>query len=369
MKNIAGIYIVLSFCVYLIITSILFLICKDICIYIDKKKSIKLKKQYEPLILKHLEYIECNKKLSQMEINNIKNLLKRKVGLKTFNNIVKEYNDTSKKYHITKTYMSNFEDDINRVLKKYIKSDDIVKNYAVFILGEYRITNYEINKFLIECLDTKSIYLATSALTTIAKLGNGKLFIRALQVISKNGKNINNRILNDILDQFSGNIKDLNSIMNSYSDLSESVQKSIIEYFKNNENKDFQHEFLELLKSDVSKEVRISLIKYFGVIENEEAKNIIIKILKNEDWEYRAVCANALKNYIDDDTKDAMLDSIKDKNWHVRYNSALCLLEFDDEDVIEKVLNSKDKYAIDILNYAMSIRNKVNKQTEVYSYA
>ena len=369
MKNIASIYIVLSFCVYLILSSTVFLICKDIYIHIEKKKSIKLRKEYKPLILKHFEYTENQKKISQIEINNIKELLKKRLGFKIFNNIIIEYNDINKKHDVTKRYMSNFENEIITTLKKYKRKDNILKNYMVFILGEYRLTNYEINSFLIECLTTKSMYLTISSLTTIAKIGNAKQFIRALKVISKNEKHINNKILNDILDQFSGDMKELNSIMNSYRDFSESIQKSIVEYFKENKNKTSKDIFLELLQSDISKEVRISIIKYFGVIKSEEAKNIIISILKNENWEYRAVCATALMNYTDDDTKDIMFESIKDKNWYVRYNSAVCLLEFDNEDVIDTVIESKDKYAIDILNYAISVKNKTNKETEVCSYA
>lgn len=368
MKNIADIYIILSFCVYLLLSSVIFLICKEMHLNFNKKKSRKLEEKYRPIILKHLNYIEYDKKISPIEIKDIKELLNKKIGIKIFSDIIIEYNEINRKYNITKKYINSFEDEILRYIRKCTKKDEIVKNYVVYIIGEYRFTNYEIDSFLFDCLSTKSVYLTTTTLRTIAKLGSANKLIKALEVTSKNNKIINTKILDDVLDQFSGDVERLYNIMDGYCDFDESIQKSIVEYFKKNKNEYLKDTFLELLQSDISKEVKISIIKYFGVVKSELAKKLIIKILEQKDWEYRAVCPIALMNYIDEDTKVAMLNSIKDKNWYVRYNSAVCLLEFDDEEVTKTVLETKDKYAIEILNYAISIKNKTNKEVEVCSY-
>lgn len=361
MKAIANIYIILSFFIYIISCSIIYMIVRGMINQHFNKKVEKTKKQIKGEILKQLNCIKSDEAISKMDIASIREKLKQKHYIRAFNVILKEFNKDKNNHKYIKIYMENFEDIITINVKKYRKKDNILKTYLATLLGEYRISNYEISEFLLECINTKSIYLRISALESIARIGNINTFKRAIEYISKENKYINNKVFTDILNQFGGDKYYLDKyLVNNLKNFSENIQKVVIEHFKNNKTDFVKEDLLNYLNDNMNKEVSISIIKYFSVIKYEKSKKKIIELLNNKDWEFRAVCATALKNYKCKESKSALTKSIKDKNWYVRYNSAITILEFSDDDLINSILYENDKYAKDILFYAMFINDKIS---------
>lgn len=361
MKAIANIYIMLSFFIYIISCSIIYMIVRGMVNQHFNKKVEKTKKEIKGEILKQLNCIKSDEAISKMDIASIREKLKQKHYIRAFNAILKEFNKDKNNHKYIKIYMENFEDIITINVKKYRKKDNILKTYLATLLGEYRISNYEISEFLLECINTKSIYLRISALESIARIGNINTFKRAIEYISKENKYINNKVFTDILNQFGGDKYYLDKyLINNLKNFSENIQKVVIEHFKNNKTDFVKEDLLNYLNDNMNKEVSISIIKYFSVIKYEKSKEKIIELLNNKDWEFRAVCATALKNYKCKESKNALTKSIKDKNWYVRYNSAITILEFSDDDLINSILYENDKYAKDILFYAMFINDKIS---------
>ncbi|WP_052356582.1 HEAT repeat domain-containing protein [[Clostridium] dakarense] len=361
MKSIANIYIILSFFVYIISCSIIYMIVKDMLNMRFNKKVDKLENTFGKEVLRQLNNVKSNKELSKIDIKYIKENLNKRPYVKVFNNHIFKFNENEKNHKFTKIYMLNFEDVILGHIKKCKRKDDTIKSYCAVLLGEYKLNNFEVNNFLFNCINTKSIYLRVSSLKAISKIGNLNNFIEALVYISDEDKYINNKILIDILGQFGGNKSLLNrQLINKFSLFNENIKKTIVEHFKNDKIVLVKDNMLDILKNESSdKEVRISVIKYFSIVKCESAKNEVIEILKKYDWEYRAICASALGNYKDEESIDALLISIGDKNWHVRYNSAISLLRFEEDYIIDRVLKKNDKYSRDILFYAMFMKNKI----------
>lgn len=361
MKAIANIYIMLSFFIYIISCSIIYMIVRGMINQHFNKKVEKTKKEIKGEILKQLNCIKSDEAISKMDIASIREKLKQKHYIRAFNAILKEFNKDKNNHKYIKIYMENFEDIITINVKKYRKKDNILKTYLATLLGEYRISNYEISEFLLECINTKSIYLRITALESIARIGNISTFKRAIEYISKENNYINNKVFTDILNQFGGDKYYLDKyLINNLKNFSENIQKVVIEHFKNNKTDFVKEDLLNYLNDNMNKEVSISIIKYFSVIKYEKSKEKIIELLNNKDWEFRAVCATALKNYKCKESKNALTKSIKDKNWYVRYNSAITILEFSDDDLINSILYENDKYAKDILFYAMFINDKIS---------
>ncbi|OSB10972.1 hypothetical protein B2H97_06590 [Paraclostridium bifermentans] len=257
--------------------------------------------------------------------------------------------------------MGNFEDTVNRYVLKHKLKDNTLKTYMAINLGEYKLSNYEISEFLLSCINTKSIYLRVAALESISKIGNINTLRSAIEYVSREEKYINNKVFTDIINQFGGDKSELDKyLINDFKEFNESLQKVIVEHFKNNKIKFVKEELLNILKDNISKEINISIVKYFTIIKYDECKDTIIELLNNGDWEYRAVCAIALKNYKCKCSEKALLKSINDKNWYVRYNSAISILKFGDKDLINYILENDDKYAKDILFYAMFMDNKIS---------
>lgn len=361
MKNIANIYIILSFYIYIISCSIIYMILKDIYNARFDKKVDKIKYTFEKEVLRQLNTIKLNKNISKMDINYIKVKLKKRYYVRAFNSAIVKFNKNEENHKFTRIYMENFEDIISSYIKKYKKKDDTIKSYGLILLGEYKLNNFEISEFLFKCINTKSIYLRVSALKSISKIGNLDNFIKALKYISDEDKYINSKNLIDIIEQFGGDKYLLNKqLIEKFNLFNENVKKVIIEHFKNNKITFVKKHILEILKNkETSKEINISIIKYFSTIKDEDAKTEIIEILKGKDWESRAISASALGSYKEECSIEALITSISDKNWHVRYNSAMSLLKFEETYIIDRVLEKNDKYSRDILFYAMFMKNKI----------
>ncbi|MEG2788229.1 MAG: HEAT repeat domain-containing protein [Romboutsia sp.] len=361
MKNVANIYLVLSFFIYMIACAVIYMIVKDIINIKFNKKVNKIKPDFEAEILKQLNCIKTNKDISKIDMSYIREKLEHKQYIKVFNNTIETFNKDESNQKYTKLYMEKLEDIVNKQVKKHIKKDNILKTYLAIILGEYRLNNYEISEFLLSCINTKSIYLRVSALESIAKIGNINTFKHAIEYVSKEDRYINNKVFIDIINQFGGDKYILDKyLISDFENFSESFQKIVVEHFKNNKTDFVKKELLNYLNSNISKEINISIIKYFTTIKYEQATEKIIGILNNEDWECRAVCATALKNYKCEESKEALLKSITDKNWYVRYNSAITILKFEDQSLINYILENDDKYAKDILFYAMFMNNELS---------
>ena len=193
-----------------------------------------------------------------------------------------------------------------------------------------RENNYEINLFLFNCLNTKSIYLRVETLKALPKIGNATNFLNALKLISSEKQYVNNKILIDTLDNFNGYIKilDENLLLKFYT-FNKHIQKCIIEHLKNSNAKFAKYKIIDILKDEnLDKEVRISAIKYFSKIHYNNAIIEIKKLLSHKEWEYRAISASTLGKYKEKDVIEELLYSITDYNWYVRYNSAISILNF-----------------------------------------
>ena len=365
MLHVIRIYIILGFFIYIILCSILYMLGKETLENINEKKIEKLKNTFGLEVQNHIENLKSNKKLSKMDIDYIKSKIYKKNYFEVFNNTVINLNTQKENKEYIKKYILYFETDILNIVKKYKKSDDTKKTFIVNLLGEYGLNNYEINHFLFNCLNTKSIYLRVETLKSLSKIGNIKNFLESLEFISDKGQYVHNKILIDTLDNFNGDIEVLDkNLLSKFYIFNKQIQKCIIEHFKNINAEFAKDKIIEILKDEnLDKEVRISSIKYFSKIHYNNAKLEIKKLLNHKEWEYRAISASTLGKYKEEDVIEELSYSITDHNWYVRYNSALSLLNFNDVSAMKKVIDKNDKYSRDILLYAM-----LNQEIISYEY-
>lgn len=362
MKNITIIYIVLAFFTYIISCSIIYMIVNDMYNKRHKRKVQDLDNTFKKEILKQLEDIKKQKNITKINIEYVRNKIKKKRYKESFHNALFEFNKDYNNHKYTKIYMKNFEDIIINEIKSCKRKDDIIKSYHVMLLGEYKLSNMEIKDFLYNCLNTNSTQLRTLALKSISKIGNLDYLIISIRHISDNEKYINNKMFIDIINMFCGNKNLLNkNLIKIFDELNFEVQKIIIEHFKNNKIDYVKLDLLKVLKSEnTHKEVKISIIKYFAAVKYKEAEQTIINIINGKDWEYRTVCASTLGNYNSKESIEILLKTITDKNWYVRYNSAMSLLGFDKDYIEERIIKQEDKYSRDILFYAMFVKDKIS---------
>lgn len=361
MQSIANIYIILSFFIYIILFVVIYMIILDIIHVISSKRVKKLDNTFKKEVLRQLNYIKEDKEILKLHIEYVAQSLKKRHYLQSFINAITEFNKNEENHKFTRIYISNYEIFVENFLKKNKKKDETIKVYCAVILGEFKLSNYEINSFLMESLNTNSLYLRVASLEAISKIGNLNKFIEAIKYISDNNYYINNKIFIDILKEFGGDKYLLNKeLIDNFNIFNNDLKKSIVDHFKNNKVEFVKEKLLEILKDENSeKEIRISAIKYFSIINSKYAQEIIIDILKRGEWEYRAVSAATLSSYKNEESINSLLESITDKNWYVRYNSAISLLHLN-QDIINLVFLKGDKYSRDIIFYAMFMEDRIS---------
>lgn len=361
MQSKANIYIILSFFIYIILFVVIYMIILDIIHVISSKRVKKLDNTFKKEVLRQLNYIKEDKEILKLHIEYVAQSLKKRHYLQSFINAITEFNKNEENHKFTRIYISNYEIFVENFLKKNKKKDETIKVYCAVILGEFKLSNYEINSFLMESLNTNSLYLRVASLEAISKIGNLNKFIEAIKYISDNNYYINNKIFIDILKEFGGDKYLLNKeLIDNFNIFNNDLKKSIVDHFKNNKVEFVKEKLLEILKDENSeKEIRISAIKYFSIINSKYAQEIIIDILKRGEWEYRAVSAATLSSYKNEESINSLLESITDKNWYVRYNSAISLLHIN-EDIINLVFLKGDKYSRDIIFYAMFMEDRIS---------
>jgi len=355
MLEVIKIYIILGFFIYIILSSVVYMLVKEILENRNEKTIKELKNTFGVEIQNHIENLKVNKKLSKMDIDYIKSKIDKKNYFEVFNSTIVNLNTNKENEEYIKKYILYFETEILKIVRKYEKTDDTKKTFIVSLLGEYKLNNYELNHFLFNCLNTKSIYLRVETIKSLSKIGNITNFLRSLELVSNEKQYINNKILIDTLDNFNGNIEILdNNLLSKFYTFNKHIQKCIIEHFKNRNTKFVKDKIIDILKDEnLDKEVRISAIKYFSKIHYNNAVIEIKKLLNHKEWEYRAISASTLGKYKEKDVIEELLYSITDYNWYVRYNSAISILNFNDASAVARVINKNDKYSIDILLYAM----------------
>ena len=75
-----------------------------------------------------------------------------------------------------------------------------------------------------------------------------------------------------------------------------------------------------------------------------------------EEQELAIAAASALAAYPAPATKTALLDALRSRSWHVRRNAADALRLLGVTDDVRSVQKTGDRYAIEMLSYALSLK-------------
>ncbi|MCQ4637259.1 hypothetical protein NE619_11045 [Anaerovorax odorimutans] len=239
----------------------------------------------------------------------------------------------------------------------------LIKNYLVCLVGYHQTYSEKIGAFLIKCLNEPSVAIRMEVLRSIAKLGNTGLLMQALDVMDRREARMNDKMITDTLTDFNGDhdrlIQELLDKIDQYSDY---IKLAVITYFYGNDHQAVCGRLLSMLESEKEdKEVNLRIIKYFGTVYNARAQSVLIRFALSETWEYAAVTARTLRNYPSQETVAAAKSRLNDSNWYIRFNNAETLAFLCSRKNLEDVLNSQDRYAREIMRYALKKQEEVVK--------
>ncbi|MEG0641706.1 MAG: HEAT repeat domain-containing protein [Clostridium sp.] len=357
---------------FIIVTIILFsYIVIAIMIYVgiarlkenlDSRKLKEIEEGFGKLILKHLDNVSEGEDIPTNEVQVVGQCIDGAMYLKVFSEVCIEYSKNNGT-EVVKRYILNFEKKLYKLFFKVDRKSIMKFSYYIYLIGEFRMENNMIIKKLLDNLNSESIYIRVNSLKALSKIGNINGFIDALRIISLRGLYFNEKVIIDSIDSFEGNKDELDSIIlseiNNYTD---DMTNIVINHFSNNKYKKCSNTLLKMINNKkTSKEVIIRIVRYFEEVYNSDAQDSLINLLDSSYWETRAVTSRAMIKYDVNKAEEKLKNLVSDRNYHVRYNAAMTLISRGKGDrVVNEIINGEDKYARDIMVYAMFNNNLIN---------
>lgn len=359
------IYVYIAVCVGMIIFN-----C--VCVFVFRSQKQTMRKrvsQLEDAVMRQIKNIGYGRSVNEAH----KELLQKML---VHTSILQAFDETLETLLVTQPENAKiYLNEINPVFT-YLAVDNryhstIKLTYFAYFIKKYRIiegrTIPAITDFLMELLHEPSLYSRENALQAIYSSGDSEYVLRALKIITEDGKFHHTKLLTDGLLTFGGDKNELAlKLWNSFNDFSVSMKVAILDFFRFG-GVDLKDELLVLLADTrTDDEIRLSCIRYFGKYPCDQAYPMLIDFVESAGkrrWEYAAVAATALSSYRRERTVDVLKHALKSSNWYIRLNAAkslecfsLTYLELSD------VMDSNDRYAREILKYQISLKKAAQGQ-------
>ena len=131
---------------------------------------------------------------------------------------------------------------------------------------------------------------------------------------------------------------------------------------------DYRKVFLPILRdSDTDLEIKVAIMRYYRKCIYHPARNALLECLANgndSDISMKIVAVSALIEYPSRETTDALICAVSSPVWYVRNNASSALVDMQTPNSrLAGVLNSKDRYAKEILRYRLEYKSKVSSST------
>lgn len=332
-------------------------------LHIEKRKDNKIKKRKEE-IKKSLLNIFENKVINKNdEVQKLKKHFNRKIDIQAFHYAIKE----CKSANIYKDELAQLLEeivDIDKILKSGVVRKEYKESYTLYLISEFNLGNKKAGEFALSSLDKKSLHVRNNALNVINKNNDLAIMMRAIEMVNDKDHYFNDKMIIDFLDNYKGNNAELDSKLYLEMDhYNMNLKKNIISHFMNmnNGSQKIRDKMIDFIHQSDEKEIIISSTRYFYKVIDERAKAFIVKNMSSKDWEVRATSARVVSKYTGENIVNKLKQTLTDENYYVRYNSAESFLKVVDSEIaINEAIKNEDRFARDILLYAMNIRGIIN---------
>ena len=329
--------------------------------YLKNKRIKKLEAEFCKKIEDQLNKITSVSEIEKSHAKHLTKKLRNVDNLKAFHLALEKHKDNN----AIEPYLPQLGKVFVLLAAEYEKQQSINKAYFGYVMSQYpnafSETTKSISEILISYLYDKSVYCRENALQALYQLRNEESIIRAVKILDNRKVYYNSKLLTDGLYSFKGSHEKLSvKLLDNFSYFHAPMQVTIINYFKLT-NVDLREMMFGLfIDKNLDNEIKFALIRYYGKHYFEPAKKVLIDYLlqkNSEEWEFAALSARALSRYEDRYVIDVLKSSLSSKNWYVRLNAASSLCEMNvSEDEFLNIINGKDRFAREILQYTFSIR-------------
>ena len=255
---------------------------------------------------------------------------------------------------------------VREVALAYGKREPMERAFFAYVVatshppvGEARDPLIEI---LLGYLDGSTVYCRENVLRALYRLGNLQAIEHAFDQLNEQGWYHQPHLLSDGLLACTGNREELaKRLWNKRHSWEECLVVATVQFATGLSESSLAPSFAHSLSHEtLPLEVRFALVRYLRRHPLPEARDELVRLLGEsgpEEQELAIAAASALAAYPAPATKTALLDALRSRSWHVRRNAAdaLRLLGVTDDDV-SSVQKTGDRYAIEMLSYALSLK-------------
>lgn len=321
------------------------------------KKIERKKRNYKKEISREIKKLSLEKHISKKHLNSLQKELMDTENLLIFEEVLESLKN--KDINI-QNYCIEISHLFQKLVEIYRKKDSIQKAYFSHVLssfpqllqGEEKSIEYAMMHFVFD----SSVYCRENAMLFFYHKGSAEQVVNSLKKISNRKLYYNAKLLADDLLQFTGNTKELVSLLlEAFNEFSIQFQVAIINYIRFIKEDRKEKLYQKLISRKYNKEVDLAIIRYFARYSYEPVLDELIKIMqnKNSQDEYRIVAAMALAIYDKKEIRKLLISNLSDSNWYVRKNSAISLTRMNlTKRELEEALKTDDPYAKEMLEYA-----------------
>ena len=300
---------------------------------------------------------------------SIYEMMKRLSGLESFDLTMDRLEQTDGEK--SSRYLLGIAIVFDRLARFYSHKNDLHRAYFCYIVRRwYRLypTSAEMLAMLAGCVQEGSLYARQNALEALARVGTAHSLVEGLISLETHVDFHHPKLITEIAMTFRGNTEELvRELENNFRKFRPDMQTAIINFIRMRGYGNPELYLLLLQDEDENSEVRLACMRYFMRFPDARVAPILRTMTLNEDpgqWEYAAVAATVLGNYIDDDTLDVLVTSLSSPLWYVRYNAAKTLYEAGlmmDGPRLKPLMESGDRYAQEMLRYRWEIEGKLTE--------
>lgn len=262
---------------------------------------------------------------------------------------------------------------IGEMADVYSGRDNLQAAFFAYFIGKHGVSGEDerkhISELLIKCFKRDSFYCRVNAMQALCSIADGDAVVKTLEIESSKEVQMHEKIMTEILLDFSGNHESLmRKLWEKFDGFSTGVQLAVLNYIRFKSGQWKEEMFSIMVDEERDKELRFSAIRYLARYPWEKAKKFIMDLALSDDdtkWEGSAICASALGSYGGDDVIKALRKAVCSRNWYVRYNAAESLqkLGMNYEKLLD-IIRGGDRYAREMIMYRLE-ENELMKGGDV----
>lgn len=247
--------------------------------------------------------------------------------------------------------------------REYGRKPAMERAFFAYVIASFHPPLTEESDPLVETLlgylDSSTVYCRENVLSALYTLGSCQGVEHVCSILNEWGWFHSPKLLSDGMMRFAGDKEALvRRLWQHRREWDEALVTAVVQFATMLPGDAFAQPFLDALEHEkLPLELRFSLVRYFQHHACPQAEPLLLRLMEvhtGEQGQLAIAAAASLSAYRSPEARQTLKDSLHSRNWHIRYNAAASLGRLGlDGDEVEEIRSSGDRYATEMLDYAL----------------